>query len=376
MPPGPGGIGNHAHQLTLNLQRLGWEMMVVSPQEYASAEEIGKFNSAQRFRIIRVPSSRGRLREALHRLGVAYRVAREHKPDVLMGTGRSGVWVTAALGTIGSLPWAAVAHGSEFGMSKGALGTVNRWAFQRATAIIAVSRFTRGVVQEAGIRPRRMEIIPNAADGTRFTILPESERQAFRQKAGFNGFPLLLTVGHVSERKGQEVVIRALPHILRKLPDTHYAMIGLPTLKERLTQLAKQLGVRDRVLFLGPVTNNDMVRWHNCADVFVMTSRTTQDGDCEGFGIAVVEAALCGKPAVVSAQSGLIEAIQDGVTGIAVPEGDANATAEAVISLLTNRERRRAMGEAAYTRALREQTWETCARRYDALLRDIVRDAQ
>src|SRR5256885_14672821 len=89
-PPGPGGIGNHAHQLALNLHRLGWKMMVLSPQEYASADEIGKFNSTQPFRIIRVPASRGRFREALHRLGVSYRLAHEHKPDVLMGTGLSG----------------------------------------------------------------------------------------------------------------------------------------------------------------------------------------------------------------------------------------------------------------------------------------------
>ena len=126
-------------------------------------------------------------------------------------------------------------------------------------------------------------------------------------------------MGHVSERKGQEIVIRALPHVLAKLPDAHYAMIGLPTLRPKLTQLAKTLGVENRIHFLGKLGGDDLVRWLNCCDIFTMTSRMTQDGDCEGFGIAVVEAALCGRPAVVSAQSGLIEAIKDGVTGFAVP---------------------------------------------------------
>jgi len=333
---------------------------------------VERFNSAQPFRVLRVPSGRNRFLEAFQRLKVAYRLVLEHRPDILVGTGLSGVWVTAALGAIHRLSSLAVAHGSEFGVCQGFSRSLNRLGFERMAVVIAVSQFTRTVVEKAGIRPQRSEVIPNAADHRRFVVLPESACQSFRKKAGLNGGPLLLTVGHVSERKGQEVVIRALPHILRNLPDTHYAMIGLPTLKERLTQLAKQLGVRDRVHFLGAVTNDDMVRWLNCADVFVMTSRTTQDGNCEGYGIAVVEAALCGKPAVVSAQSGLIEAIQDGVTGIAVPEGDANSTAEAVISLLMDRERRRAMGEAAHTRALREQTWETCARRYDVVLRGIA----
>jgi phosphatidylinositol alpha-1,6-mannosyltransferase len=372
-PPGPGGIGNHAHQLALNLHRLGWEVTIISPQDYASGEEAERFNSAQPFRVIHVPSGRGRLREAFHRLGVACRLAREHKPNVLLGSGLSGVWVAAALGAIRRLPSAAVAHGSEFGMKRGISRAINRWAYHQASTVIAVSQFTRGVMERAGIRPRRIEVIPNAADHRRFTLLPETERQSFRQKAGFNGASLMLTVGHVSERKGQEVVIRALPHIARRVPDIHYLMIGLPTLQEQLTQLAEQLGVRDRVHFLGVVTNDDMVRWLNCADVFVMTSCTTPDGDCEGFGIAVVEAALCGKPAVVSAQSGLIEAIQDGVTGFAVPERDATAMAEAVISLLTDPTRCQTMGAAAWDRAMREQTWETCARKYDALLRQIAK---
>ena len=80
---------------------------------------------------------------------------------------------------------------------------------------------------------------------------------------------------------------------------------------------------------MGRVEEGDMVNWLNRCDLFVMTSRTLPDGDCEGFGIAVVEAALCGKPAVVSSQCGLIEAIEDGVTGIGVPEGDVVATANA-----------------------------------------------
>jgi phosphatidylinositol alpha-1,6-mannosyltransferase len=203
-------------------------------------------------------------------------------------------------------------------------------------------------------------------------VLPDAERQSFRKKNGINGNPLLLTIGHVSERKGQAVVIRAMPHILRKLPDTHYAMIGLPTLKPELTKLAEKLGVSDHVHFLGSLPNDEVVRWLNYCHVFLMTSRVTADGDCEGFGIAVVEAALCGKPAVVSNNSGLVEAIRDGITGVAVPEGDETATAEAVVALMSDPSRRLAMGKAAREHAEQTQTWLTCARRYDSVLRNSL----
>src|SRR5262249_42098920 len=163
--------------------------------------------------------------------------------------------------------------------------------------------------------------------------------------------------GSVTERKGQDVVIRALPHILHQLPNTHYFIIGLPAKATEFAALAQKLGVADYVHFLGRVDAGTVVRYLNCADLFVMTSRHSHDGDFEGYGIAVVEAALCSRPAVVSANSGLAEAIIDGETGLCVPEEDEIATAQAIISLLRNESRRCAMGEAAQRRAMAEQTW-------------------
>ena len=69
-PPGPGGIGNQAHQLALSLHRLGWELTVVSPQDYVTFEQAQAFNTQQPFRIVTVPSRRGRFAEALHRFRI------------------------------------------------------------------------------------------------------------------------------------------------------------------------------------------------------------------------------------------------------------------------------------------------------------------
>ena len=395
-PPGPGGIGNQAHQLALSLHRLGWELAVMSPQDYVTNEQALKFNTQQPFRIVSVPSRRGRFTAAIHRLRIAAGLAQAHRPNILVGTGLSGVRVAAALSALWHLPAIAVAHGSEFGRGQARTGWDNRMAherddsgapasrhgaltqrlirlaYERMTAMVAVSQFTRRVMERAGLRSRRLEVIPNGADHQRFRVLPKSDRRAFRQAAGFTSASLLLTVGQVSERKGQEVVIRAMPEVLGQVPDAHYLMIGLPTLQAPLTRLARQLSVQNHVHFLGVVDDTDLVRWLNCADVFVMASRTTATGDCEGFGIAVVEAALCGKPSVVSAESGLVEAIAEKLTGLAVPENDERATAAAVVSLLSNTLLRTEMGNAAQIRARRSQTWETCGTQYDALLRSLI----
>ncbi len=183
---------------------------------------------------------------------------------------------------------------------------------------------------------------------------------------------MLLTVGHVTERKGQEVVIRALPQILASQPDTHYWMAGLPTLQAKLEILALELGVLSHVHFLGRLDNADLRTAYNACDVFVMTSRHSSDGQFEGFGIAAVEAALCGKPAVVSDNSGLIEAVLPGKTGLVARENDPGSTAMAILTLLENPSLRQRMGEQARQRALDEQTWAASAAQYDLALQEIL----
>ena len=367
-PPGPGGIGTHAWQLSSNLQRLGWDVSVISPQDYATDAEIEAFNVAQPYPVLRLPSGRGALLEALHRRRILAQRIREWRPDIVLASGQRAVWLTAA--TAGSQPWVAVMHGSEF--EGGAISRVlTRWSFGRADAVVSVSQFSRGVMEDAGVCSRRSVVIPNGADADCFRVLPGADAANFRAAHGLGASRLLVTVGQVSERKGQDVVIRAMPRLIERVPDVVYLIVGMPTRQTELTSLANALGVGDRVRFMGRLGTDDLVRCLNSADVFVMTSRRTAGGDCEGFGIAVVEAALCGKPAVVSDGSGLVEAIVNGETGIGVPENTPDATAEALIELLSDDALRARMARAALDRARGEQTWNIRTREYDALLREV-----
>ena len=152
-------------------------------------------------------------------------------------------------------------------------------------------------------------------------------------------------------------------------------MVGLPTRAAELKALAQSLGVADRVEFVGRATQAEIVRRLNYCDLFVMTSRKTDDGDFEGYGIAVVEAALCGKPSIVSSGSGLAEAIVPGETGLLVREGDPADTARMIGELLEDPKRRARMGNAARVRAEGEQTWARRASEYDVILREMTRPA-
>lgn len=371
-PPGPGGIGTHAYQLTLNLQSLGWEVVVITSQDYASEAEIEAFNQAQPFEIVRLLSTPGSVRRLWARRQMISRKINEWQPDVIMGSGSRQVWMAALLAKYHRRPAVAVGHGTEFGFTSYWKKRLTQWAFESVNMVICVSQYTASYMYGVGINARRVAVIPNGADASRFKRLPLIVLEGFRQEKNIPEGLLLLTVGNVTERKGQDVVIRALPHVLKQARDTHYLIAGLPSKKEEFQALARELGVEEHVHFLGRVPAEDLLKYLNICDVFVMTSKHTADGDFEGYGIAVVEAALCGKPAVVSDNSGLAEAIVDQQTGLLARQNDPLSTAEALITLLRDETKRRAMGEAAYERASTEQTWEQRAAEYHRLLSELA----
>jgi phosphatidylinositol alpha-1,6-mannosyltransferase len=370
-PPGPGGIGTHAHQLACQFRELGWEVSVITSQNYATEADIDAFNQAQPFAIVRLPYLRGAPLKAAYRWRIASRWIHQWAPDIMLASGDRDVLLCAQLARHYRLPWVAVEHGRVPPRWERPL---KRWAFQQATSVVCVSRYSWQRLLLLGVSPRSGRVITNGADADRFRPMNSHEVLEFKIGAGLDQERILLTVGNVSDRKGQDVVIRALPGINEQVPDVHYFMAGLPTKEKQFTQLAHQLGVAGHVHFLGPVDDAKLLGLFNCCDVFVMTSRHTAD-EFEGFGIAVVEAALCGKPSVVSQNSGLSEAIEDGVTGIAVPEEDERTTAEAIISLLQDDSLRKRMGAAAQRRALAQQTWLQCAQQYDALFRQLLETA-
>jgi len=215
-------------------------------------------------------------------------------------------------------------------------------------------------------------VVGNGADPARFGCLEATTIGELRRRLDLVGARAILTVGNLTERKGQEVVIRALPEILREVPEARYLMVGLPTEQSRLQSLSEDLGVSHAVRFVGYLENQELLATYNCCDVFAMTSQHTASGDFEGYGIAVIEAALCAKPAVVSEGSGLEEAVVAGETALVVPQSDVPATAKALIALLEDESLRTQLGQQAQARALAEQTWTTRAVDYDRLLRSLT----
>jgi glycosyltransferase involved in cell wall biosynthesis len=189
-----------------------------------------------------------------------------------------------------------------------------------AAGLLAVSEAMRGDMADIGIDPAKIAIHYTGIDTARFH---PGDRAAARATLGMGDAPAILTVGALIPRKGQALVIEALP----ALPDVHYWLAGAGEEEGRYRALAQTLGVGLRVHFMGPVANADLPQLYRAADVVVMPSAS------EGLANAWVEALACGTPLVISDAGGAAELITSPVAGRIV-ERTPGAIAKAAQAIL------------------------------------------
>lgn len=251
------------------------------------------------------------------------------------------------------------AHGEELTTWKGRKHDAMVFALRHAYRVIANSEFTRDELIKRGVAPDCITLINPGVDTDRFRPgLPCDDLKA--QIGLAPGQKLTLSVGRLSRRKGFDMVIRSLPELLRQGLDVRYAMIGIGEDWDYLANLAKEMGVSDRVHMLGHVMPEDLPRWYNACDIFVMPNREI-DGDTEGFGMVFVEAAACGKPAIAGKAGGTGAAVLDGVTGLRI-DGDQPAQVVAGLKrMLSDGALAQRLGDVALARTRERLHWAAVA---------------
>lgn len=235
--------------------------------------------------------------------------------------GPAAMRVATALG----LPFSVKARGadiSHFGHNPAtAPQLVN--AASKAAGLLAVSESMRRDMALIGIDPAKITIHYTGIDGERFR---PGDRAAARAALGMGSEPAIATVGALIARKGQALVIEALP----ALPGIHYWLAGAGEEKRRYRALAERLGVADRVHLMGPVANADLPQLYRAVDAVVMPSVS------EGLANAWVEALACGTPIVISDAGGAAELIASTAAG-RIAQRSPEAIADAIRSILAAR---------------------------------------
>jgi phosphatidyl-myo-inositol dimannoside synthase len=217
----------------------------------------------------------------------------------------------------------------------------------------ANSKFTYGELLRAGAVESRVGLLYPSIDARKYVGGSEARAAAFLESVGLSGKStnLLITVARLQERKGHDSVISALPIIAARVPDVHYLIVGKGD-QTRLNELAQSLGVESRVTIVSSLTEEALADAYYAASVNVMVSRYDGSKEVEGFGMVYLEAGAAGTPSVAGNQGGAPEAVVHGETGLIVDPTSSQETADAVIDLLTNDERRTSMGGAAQRRTI------------------------
>lgn len=151
----------------------------------------------------------------------------------------------------------------------------------------------------------------------------------------------------------------------------HYALVGIGADRDYLERMAHETNHSGCVHFLGHVEADDLPRWYNAADVFVMPNREI-NGDTEGFGMVFLEAAACGKPSVAGRAGGTGAAVVDGQTGYRVNGKRTAEVAQALNALLNDDELSYAMGRRGLARARSTFDWPVVARRIEEITGGVL----
>jgi phosphatidylinositol alpha-1,6-mannosyltransferase len=280
---------------------------------------------------------------------IAERAAALGTDRILFGT----PWPLALLGPRlkrRGFRYAVIAHGAEI-LVPGAVPVVGGKladALSAAELLLPVSDFTAArielLLERKGCDVPRMERLRARVDVDRFW--PGADGGALRRELGIApDSRVVLCFGRLVARKGIHRLIRTMPDLAERVPETVLVVAGTGPQERRLRRLA--LRTRAPVVFAGRVTDDDAPGMYAMADVFALPVADRWFGlDVEGLGVVLLEAAACGVPCVTGRSGGTPEAVVDGDTGFTVDARDADALADAIVRLLSDPQSARKMGEA------------------------------
>jgi glycosyltransferase involved in cell wall biosynthesis len=236
-----------------------------------------------------------------------------------------------------------------------------RWTLRHAGALTAITEDCRQHALRAGAPAEHIRLVFNGTDLRRFSPAENGNRGDPRF-----GPHMVFACRQLFPRKGIRFLLEAGAELKSQFPDLKIVLAGDGFERPELARLAAELGIASDVTFLGWVPNVELPQYYRAAAVSVIPSLE------EGFGIPAAEAMGCEVAVVASDAGGLPEVVENGVTGIVVPRGDAKALAQAIGSLLADPQRRRVMGQAGRERALRLFDWDRSAQQFEEIYREIA----
>jgi len=257
-----------------------------------------------------------------------------------------------------NIPYICFIHGEdvEAAATSRELSWIVKKVLNNATTLICNSQNTANLLlNNWQTSSNKIEILNPGCDTNRF--IPAEKSTSIKHSLGWEDKKVILTVGRLQERKGQDMLIKALPEVIKSIPDVLYAIIGGGEEKPILEKLVVELQLQKNVLFMSEISDEQMIQAYQQCDIFSLPNRTVGQ-DIEGFGMVLVEAQACAKPVIAGDSGGTAETMIIGETGFIVDCTKPKPIAEKLIELLQNPEQCTVMGKAGRIHAVETLDWQ------------------
>ncbi len=357
-PPRPGGIQAFVHALAV--RQPADEVVVYAPTWKGAPA----FDARQPFPVVRHPTS----------LVLPVPDVLRHTRELARAEGCDRVWFGAAapLGLLarplGLERAVASTHGHEVGWAllPGARQILRRIG-RDVDVVTFLGDYTRRRLAPALADGARLEQLSSGVDTSVFR--PGAGGDQVRRRHGLTGRKVVVCVSRLVPRKGQDVLVRALPELRRRVPGTALLLVGGGPDLPRLRRLAVEHAVADDVVTTGSVPWEELPAHYDAGDVFAMPCRTRRGGlEVEGLGIVFLEASATGLPVVAGRSGGSPDAVREGETGVTVDGRSLGQVTDAVADLLLDHDRAERTGQAGRAWVERKWRWDVLAARLRGLL--------
>jgi L-malate glycosyltransferase len=276
-------------------------------------------------------------------LASAWRLSKiiaSYRPEVVHAHDPHGVAMASmalSFGARGAAPRLVASRRVDFHLQK---HSFSRWKYRQVALFVAASAAIRDILIHDGVPAARIVVVHDGIDVERVAKVAAAD---IHQEFWFpKGAPVVAHVGALVNHKGQKFLVEAMAQVRRQMPDAQLVIFGEGDLREPLSRQIRDLGLDKHVVLAG--FRDDVLALTRSAELFVMSSVT------EGLGSAVLDAMALGLAVVGTRAGGIPEAIEDGVTGLLVPPGRADALAEAIVRLLRDPAARQRMAAAGRAR--------------------------
>jgi len=352
------------------IERLPKNTVIV----YTSAQDKSDDYDQQWFENYGVEVIRDKARILLPTPGVAFCIS-----SVIRERGITTAFFGAAA-PLGLLSWSirragvtrivALTHGHEVWWSRLWPFTIAmKFISRRVDHLTYLGEFTRRAISRA---------IDTSAESAMVKIAPGIDTEHFRpvdsidlkKTLGLHDKRVIVSVGRLVHRKGQDSLIEAMPQILQKVSNAHLVLIGEGSYRGYLEGRAKSLQIDSHITFIGRIAYADLPRYICVGEIFAMPSRSRFAGlEVEGLGIVYLEASACALPVIAGDSGGAPDAVLEGITGLVVNGRDVSAVADSIEQLLLDKERACDMGIRGREWVIDQWRWQLWSERFSGLLK-------